>query len=319
MAVVRIVYDVLTSAAAELRKEQAEISVRIETVKSLIDGLAENESCGPRASARVGEFGARWSADAQETAGRLSGLAALLCDIVDGYRNFDGGLLGAADAVLAELSERPANPWEVLDLDGDPTAGDLHQVRALAEDMRSRAERSARCAGDLRAATDAIPRHDGDRRLRELMDELRIEWTRLETAHRTCADALSELIDHVEQAKAQAHAALARGAETDIRHQSTVREFCRFLSVSALPGGDRRALNEAMGEELTRDLTPEVREHALRIAVRAGDLEVERHHLRHAAVEAGRLRDEAVSRCAQAIRSAMAGDSDGGPPAPEDA
>ncbi|TMR96381.1 DUF6531 domain-containing protein [Nonomuraea basaltis] len=193
--------------------------------------------------------------------------------------------------------------WEVLGLSGDPAPGDPGQVRGLA----GRLLKEAQLAEDNTAKLSAVSGNSSALRMRgdyaagyaEALGELPGELAKLSKAYRGAGNALMAYAGGLEQARAQAGAALRQGQTADTQYQGALRE------VQAQLPGTVRSLPEV--EAAVRAADPAARE-AVRPAVqRARTAEADRARARRIADEAANLRGDAESRAVREIEQALDG------------
>ncbi|MFI7151371.1 tetratricopeptide repeat protein [Nonomuraea sp. NPDC050022] len=204
--------------------------------------------------------------------------------------------------------------WSVLDMEGDPIPDDVSRFRLAVSTLEYDAELTAEYGSQFDAAADGSAglrvRDGDDADFHEIMVKIHAETTRLATAYRACADALSDFARSVELARSQASGARIWAGSAHRAHDQAVQNFRSLVRAPAPPGGDWRALDEFMAEELIRDLSdPHRKERSLEIAREAREWEEERQEAKLSALKALNIRAEAENRCVEAIRSVLPPDA----------
>ncbi|MFG1957123.1 hypothetical protein [Nonomuraea sp. NPDC049028] len=230
------------------------------------------------------------------------------------FREADGRVPARREA-LVELHgslDRRYRPEDVADLVLRALDGSVsRRERVLLERA---AKHSAHRQGWFSSMSTDYARPVGGARVRdgddadfhEIMTEIHAETTRLAIAYRACAEALSDFADSVELARTQASGARSWAENAREAHSRAVRSFRILASAPDAPGGDWRALDEFMAEELIRDLSdPYRRERSVEVAREAREWEEERQEAKRSALKAISIRAEAETRCVEAIRSVV--------------
>lgn len=305
MSEVRIDYNDLSQAAAMLTAGQAEISEKLETLKSMIDTLIRSEFCGPQALAGFETAYQGWAAKAQEVVGGLGGMSRFVGTVVSRYQDLDRRMVEHA-AAPPQPARQDANVWQVLDIE-DPTPGDPYQIRALAERLRTEAELFEKHTRQLGLMAETgrglrVPGDDGAE-FHTIMVELRAESARLGVAYGACGDALWAFVDSLEQAKAQASSALNRGTRAAAECKALMNHLCSLLSIP--PSDDWRDLSGVIARELRENHSAATQKAAAPLCRDAREAEEEFRQAMTTAMEAARMRTEAEATCLQAIRAAF--------------
>lgn len=94
MTDVNVGYDGLQRAAAQLRTGQAEMTQRLQALKSMIDQLVGSEFRTQLASGRFQDSYQQWSTGAQNMIDGLEGMSTFLNDVVREYQDLDNRLAG---------------------------------------------------------------------------------------------------------------------------------------------------------------------------------------------------------------------------------
>jgi WXG100 family type VII secretion target len=97
MGDVNVGYDGVQQAATQLRAGQADISQRLQTLKSMIDQLVGSEFRTQLASGRFRDSYQQWSTGAQNVIEGLDGMANFLTQVVQQHQDLDARLAGGAN------------------------------------------------------------------------------------------------------------------------------------------------------------------------------------------------------------------------------
>lgn len=226
--------------------------------------------------------------------------------------SLSGGELKRFDYPMPEPVPPVHDPedWSVLDMEGDPIPHDVSRFHLAASTLIYDAELTAEYGGQFDAAADGSAdlrvRDGDDADFHQIMVEIHAEATRLATAYRVCADALSDFARSVELARSQASGARIWAESARRAHAQAVRSFRSLVPAPVPPDGGWRALTEFTAEELTFDLSdPHKKERSVEVAREAREWEEERQEAIRSALKAVSIRAEAETRCAEAIRSVL--------------
>ena len=195
--------------------------------------------------------------------------------------------------------------WQVLGLAEDPAPGDPGQVRTLARGLLDQAA----LAGTGTAKLNTVAGGSGALRMRgdyaaaytEALSALPGELAKLGRAYKGAGDALMSYAGTLEQAKAQAGAALRQGGAAYERYQGALREVAAHVPAAS----GLRALREVEHAVLTAG--PAVQASVRPALERARTAEADRARARRIADEAARLRGEAEARAVEEIEQALTG------------
>ncbi|MGH3903728.1 MAG: DUF6531 domain-containing protein [Pseudonocardiaceae bacterium] len=200
--------------------------------------------------------------------------------------------------------------WDVLDLSEDPTPGDPHRVRALAQKLLGEAESVEHNTSRLRSVTtgsDSL-RMEGDYApaFREVLGELPGELTKLGTAYRRCGDALSAFATSLADAKSQAGNALRQGQDAQNTIQGALRQIRAALPPDrAAMVSDRQVPTEFTLNAAIADLDEGTKAQARAALRRAQYAEQDRARARRLATDAAGLRGDAEGTCVEGIQDAL--------------
>ncbi|MGH3908499.1 MAG: DUF6531 domain-containing protein [Pseudonocardiaceae bacterium] len=200
--------------------------------------------------------------------------------------------------------------WNVLDLSEDPTPGDPHRARALAQKLLGEAESVENNTSRLRSVTtdsDAL-RMEGDYApaFREVLSELPGELAKLGKAYRRCGDALSAFATSLADAKSQSGNALRQGQDAQNTIQGALRQIRAALPADrAAMVSDRRVPTEFALDAAIADLDEGTKAQARAALRRAQYADQDRARARRLATDAARLRGDAEDTCVEGIQDAL--------------